>query len=304
MTDSKMRGFKKAVKNNYKGWLFASPVILGILIFMLVPLVSSIYYSFTENDFFNPVVWVGTRNYKEIFTVDWPKTSKALGLTLTYTVIAVPMGLTLSYLLANLLNVKSQAAKTFRVLYYLPCIVPGIVGGLVWRDILQPDWGLMNRIFQGVGLPPSKFFSSSKSSLSTLIFISLFGMGGGMIMWLAQLKAIPPELYEAGKIDGAGSIRLFFVITIPLSTPMIFYNLVTGIIGSLQVFASILIITGSAGGADDSLMFYVGYIYRNAFERLNMGYAAALSWILFAIIAFLTFIMFKTSKWVQYAEGK
>jgi multiple sugar transport system permease protein len=296
--------FKKALKNNYKGWLFASPAILGVLIFVAFPMGSSLYYSFTKNDFFNPVQWIGLGNYRQIFSTDIKLVGKSLGTTFLYAGITVPLNLVLSYLLAVLLNVKSKGAKAFRVLYYLPCVIPAIVSGLIMRDVFNPNWGLMNRIFEGLGLPRSKFFHGEKSAMPTLIVTNLFGLGGGMIMWLAQLKSIPAELYESCHLDGGGRLRSFFAITVPMSTPMIFYNLVVSIISSIQIFASVMIITGQAGGTEDSLMFYVVFVYRTAFERLDMGYAAALSWILFAIIAALTFLMFRTSKWVNYAEDR
>ena len=292
-----------AIRHNYKGWLCTAPVTLGILIFTVFPLISSLVYSFTETNVFLPPKPVGFDNFVRIFTEDWRYVWKSLSLTFVYTFVSVPLGLILSYLLANLLNVKSKGAKAFRVIYYFPCIIPAIVSGLIWKDLLRPDTGLANAILTAVGLPASQFFLAADSSLPTLIGTSLFGIGGGMIMWLAQLKAIPNELYEAAMIDGSGKLRRFFTITIPLSTPMIFYNLVVGIIGSLQVFANVMIITGEAGGVDDSLLFYVGLIYRSAFQSVaGIGYAAALSWILFLIIAFLTFLMFKTSKWVHYNE--
>lgn len=295
---------RRAVRNNYKGWLFTLPVTLGIALFTFIPIVSSLYYSFTENDFFNPVVWVGGANYVKMFTEDLASILLALKNTAIYTVISVPLSIVLSYLLAVFLNIKHKGIKVFRVLYYLPCVIPGIVSGLLWKDILNPNWGLANMLLESLGLPRSEFYNSASSAMPTMISLSFFGLGGGMIMWLAQLKAIPTELYESARVDGAGRVRQFFLITIPLSTPMIFYNLITGLIGSLQIFASVYIMTGSAGGSDDSLLFYVGIIYRNAFEKLNMGYAAAQSWLLFVIIGMLTFIMFRTSKWVQYAEEK
>lgn len=303
-TSTKMGKIKKIIKQDYIGWLCASPVILGLLIFTFWPLVSSFYYSLTKNDFFNPVEFIGFQNYIDIFTVDFEKTTQALGLTVLYAVVAVPFNLILSYLLAVFLNAKMKGVYVMRVLCYLPCVIPGVVGGLIWRDMLNPNYGIVNEIFAMFGLPRSEFFYGQDSAFPTLIFTSFFNLGGGMIMWLAQLKAIPPELYEAADIDGCNAFGAFFAITIPMSTPMIFYNLVTQVIGSLQIFSSIVIMTGvEGGGANDSLLFFVGLIYRSAFKELNMGYASALSWVLFVVIGLLSILMFKTSKWVNYADG-
>lgn len=289
-------------KNNPLGWLFAAPVIIGIFLFTFVPVVTSLYFSFTENDFFNPVVWVGLDNYERIFTTDFEIVFSSLWRTAKYTILSVPSGLILSYLLAVFLNQKIKGVGALRILYYMPCIMPAIVGSIISQDIFNVEYGIINRIFELIGLPKSEFYNNAKSAMPTLIMSGWWGCSGGMILWLAQLKAIPPHLYEAAKLDGCGPVKGFFYITVPFSTPMIFYNLVTGLIGGLQVFSNVLLLTGTVGGPDDALMFYNSYIYQVAFQRLNMGYAAALSWIMFFIVGLLTILMFKTSKWVQFAE--
>lgn len=289
-------------KNNPLGWMFAAPVIIGILLFTFVPVVTSLYCSFTENDFFNPIKWVGIDNYKKIFTTDADVVFASLWRTVKYTLLFLPGNLILSYLLAVYLNQKMKGVAFLRVLYYAPCIMPAIVGGMISQDIFNVEYGIINRLFETVGLPRSEFYNSETSAMPTMIISGWWGCSGGMILWLAQLKSIPPHLYEAAKIDGCGPVRSFFSITIPFSTPMIFYNLVTGLIGSLQTFSSVLLQTGSVGGPGDSLMFYNSYVYRVAFDRLHVGYAAALSWIMFFIVGALTLLMFKTSKWVQFSE--
>lgn len=215
----------------------------------------------------------------------------------------VPLGLVLGYIVALLANMKVKGSYFFRVLFFLPCMIPSVSSGVLWRDILDPDFGLMTQIFRSLGMNPT-FFTSASTAMATLIWTGTWGVGGGMVLWLAAFKNIPSTLYESAQLDGANALQRVFYITIPMSTSMIFYNLVTGVIGSLQV-STTLIMAGSTGGKgpDNSLYFVAVKIYTDAFKRGGlMGYACAFGWVLFAIIGILTFINFKTSKWVQYGE--
>lgn len=292
---------KTAVKRNYIGWLFIMPTVLGILFFTMYPMVASLVYSFFDYNVVDPPHNFGFQNYIRPFTDGWPEFSKSLQVTFVYSIVSIPLNMVLSFALALMLNQKAKGMRFFRLLYYLPVIIPGVVGGLLWRDIMQPNGGIMNAIFEAVGLPESKFFMDKTTAMPTLIFTGLFGLGGGMILWIASLKNISPALYEAADIEGANYFVKLFKITIPMCSPVIFYNLITGVIGALQTFGGVFVITGGGGGVDNSMLFYVMNIYNQAFSsRLAMGYASALSWILFIIIGILTFIMFKTSKWVYY----
>lgn len=292
---------KTAIKRNYTGWLFIMPTVLGILFFTLYPMVASLVYSFFDYNVVDPPHNFGFQNYIRPFTEGWPEFSKSLQVTFVYSIVSIPLNMVLSFALALMLNQKAKGMRFFRLLYYLPVIIPSVVSGLLWRDIMQPNGGIMNAIFEAVGLPASKFFMDKNMALPTLIFTGLFGLGGGMILWIASLKNISPALYEAADIEGANYFVKLFRITVPMCSPVIFYNLITGVIGALQTFGGVFVITGGGGGVDNSMLFYVMNIYNQAFSsRLAMGYASALSWILFVIIGILTFIMFKTSKWVYY----
>lgn len=292
---------KTAIKRNYTGWLFIMPTVLGILFFTLYPMVASLVYSFFDYNVVDPPHNFGFQNYIRPFTEGWPEFSKSLQVTFVYSIVSIPLNMVLSFALALMLNQKAKGMRFFRLLYYLPVIIPSVVSGLLWRDIMQPNGGIMNAILEAVGLPASKFFMDKNTAMPTLIFTGLFGLGGGMILWIASLKNISPALYEAADIEGANYFVKLFRITIPMCSPVIFYNLITGVIGALQTFGGVFVITGGGGGVDNSMLFYVMNIYNQAFSsRLAMGYASALSWILFVIIGILTFIMFKTSKWVYY----
>ena len=214
------------------------------------------------------------------------------------------MSMILSFALAVLLNSKVKGIGIFRVCCYLPVIIPASIMGILWVDFFDVRFGLANEILVSLGLPKSQFFEAASSSMPALIFSSLWGLGGGMILWLASLKNVPQELYEASNIDGANAFTRMFSITIPMCTPIIFYNLVLNVIGSLQTFANVMTMTGGTGGVDQSLYFYAIKIYQTAFAGASyeMGYACALAWFLFLIIAVLTAIAFKTSKWVYYDE--
>ena len=294
---------RKGIRNNYKGWLFVSPLVLGLLIFTLYPTISSLIYSLHDTDLFHPMSNFGFQNYIALF--DGSNASqlflKSLGNTFLYSVIYIPLSLVLTYLLALLLNNASKGTYAFRVIYYLPVLIPGVVVGLLWQDMLNVEYGIFNIFLREIS-GGSFDFLTSDHIMGTFIAIQFFNVGGGMIIWIASFKSIPQSMYEAAKLDGANRFQCLAYITIPMSTPYIFYNLVMGIIGSLQTFANAYVLTGGTGGDGNALLFYVMNIYNTAFRQLNFGLASALSWILFLIIALLTLVVFKTSKWVYYGE--
>jgi len=284
----------------FAGVLFASPVIVGILLFTYYPAVQSLYYSFTNYDMFTQQDFIWFDNYVMIFTLD-PDTWKVISNTLIYAVVSVPLNLVLGFLLAQAANFKLKGITAYRTLFYLPVIIPSVASGLLFMDMFQvgPS-GILNNILKTVGLPEQTWFSSTKTSLASFIFMNVWNVGGGMIIWLSCFKQIPATLYEAAELDGANAWHKLFNITIPMSTPIIFYNLITGIIGSLQVSSS-LIVGGSDGkGLDNSLYFIAVKIYNEAFKSMSMGYASAFAWVLFLFIALLTIVIFKRSKWVFY----
>lgn len=295
---------RRKIFDQMTSWLFVMPVVLGILLFTLVPMVSSLVYSFTEYSLLNsdPTEFVGFDNFVKIFTSDWNNFGTSLANTFIYTFVSLPMTLVLSFSLGLLLAKQMPGIKIFRALIYLPVMIPAVVSGLLWADILDYEMGVVNMIFKSIGLQPYGFFSTEATSLPTFIMMGLFGVGGGMILWIAQIKAIPDAMMESAQIEGAGYFTKLFKIIIPMCTPMIFYNLVLGIIGSLQVFAAAYVLATPATGA--ALNFMTVYIYNTAFSLFSMSYACAMSWILFLIIGIFTLIVFKTGGWVYYGEGE
>lgn len=296
----KKRNIKKFLKNNYEGWLFNLPLTIGLLLFTAIPVFTSLYYSFFETDGFT-YTFVGFDNYIKIFTRDrsiWQVVKN----TLVYALISIPLNLSLSYLLAQLVNQSRKAIKVFRLLYYLPVIIPLVVAGLLWKDLFDPTYGIFNKILELVGLGPFPFFTQASTSMFSIILMNVWGIGGGMILWLAAFKNIPKTMYESASLDGANVIQRFLHVTIPLSTPMIFFNVVTSIIGTLQYNGTLTFAPRDGRGVDDSLYMYAVKIYWEAFNRGQIGYGSALAWLLLIICAIITFILFKKSKWVFYGE--
>ncbi len=299
------------------GYFFISPWIVGFLIFTAGPMIASIALSFTDYDIAS-LRPVGIANYAKLL---WrsnplgghgdPQFYQSLGNTFYYALIAVPLGLTGSLLLAVLLNQKLKGLSFFRTAYYLPSLVPAVASSLLWIWIFQPETGLLNqfllRLFAAwpidlLHLAPPRWLQSAAWSKPALILMSLWTIGGSrMIIFLAGLQGISDQYYEAARIDGAGPMGTFRHVTLPLITPMIFFNLVLGIIGAFQTFTTAYVMTN--GGPNDSTLFYALYIYRCAFEQLQMGKASALAWILFLILLVFTIVQFdRSKKWVHY-EG-
>lgn len=294
---------KPKQKTVLAGFLFTMPVILGIIIFTYIPLIEAFYYSFCKYDGFSKLEFIGFKNYVDMFTTDI-ETLTVFKNTFIYAAITVPLTMVLSYIVALLVNVNIKGISVFRLLIYLPVLIPGVSAGVIWKDIMDPVSGIMSQIFNTLfGVSPM-FLSKAETALPSLIWIGTWGLGGNMIMWLAAFKNIPTSLYESAKLDGANAVVRVFKITIPMSTSMIFYNLVVGVIGSLQVFSTFVIAGATNGrGPSDSLYFIAVKIYDEAFTRIGrMGYACAYSFVLFAIIGVLTAFTFKTNGWVNYAE--
>lgn len=283
------------------------PVVLGILFFTAVPVIYAFICSFFETPLkaFSWTDWgtfVGLKNYTKNFTVYlYRKTFfKSLEVTFLYAIIYIPLSLVLSFGIALLLNQNLKGMRIYRVIYYLPVIIPAVCSGLLWDRLTDSNWGIMNSILEAIGITNFGWFDKENSSMASFIFINLFTLGSSMIMWIAQLKNVPNSLYESARLDGAGKVRTLISITIPLCSPMILYNLIMSIIGVMQTYAQVITLTGGAG-VNRSLLFYVVNIYD--YRVSEFGYACALSFILFAIIAALTLIAFRLSKnRIYYAE--
>lgn len=281
------------------GYLFVLPVILGLALFTVYPMLMSLYFSFTSYDILSSPRWAGLDNYRRLLGDETFWTS--LRVTIRYAAISVPLGLTLSGLLAVLLNQPLRGIAVYRAIFYIPVIVPPIAAALLFADVYDMHYGLANWVLTRIGLPRYTWISRPETALNALIIMSLWGIGGGTIVWLAGLRAIPRYLYEAAEVDGAGRLRRFWHVTVPMLTPIIFFNLVLGVIGSLQMFTQAYVMTD--GGPANATLFLVLNIFREGFVHLRMGYAAALAWVLFAIIGLLTAIIFWTNSWVYY-EGE
>ncbi len=280
------------------GFLFISPWLLGFLMFVLGPFVASLYLSFTTYSILQPGKWVGIDNYARAFTRE-PLFWKSLGNTAYYVIGAVPLRIVLGFILALLLNVQVRGLTMWRTLFYVPSITPLVATTVLWLYLLNPKFGLINYALSTVGIDPIPWLTSPKWSKPALILMSVWWVGGNMVIFLAGLQGIPQQLYEAAELDGANAWQRLVKITIPMMTPTIYFNLIINIINTFQVFVQAFIMTD--GGPLNSTRFYMLYLYDNAFRFFKMGYASALAWILFLIILVLTILLVKTSdRWVFY----
>ncbi len=288
--------------------MFLMPFILGFAIFVAYPLVMSLVYSFTD---FNGTFYkeAGFFQYKKIFDFSeygyGKDTARSFGLTFLYAATSIPLNLVLSYSLALFLKKEIKGVKALRLLFYLPVLIPGIAFGQIWLDMLAYSstsaGGIINQILTDLNLGKLTFYSAEKTQFVTFLITSQWGVGGGMIIWLAALKNINTEIYEASDIDGANAFVKLFRLTIPMTTPIIFYNVICAVIGCMQVFDSYAYVGRGINGAMD---FISVRIYCTAFAgtRNEYGFACAMAWILFLIIACLIAIMFRTSRWVFYGD--
>ena len=294
---------KRAILDWLTSFAFVLPVVIGILLFTLAPMISSLLYSFTRT--FTTVKgmgeWVGLENYKNIFTVYWKEIGESLGITFLYTLISLPLNLVLSFALALFLAKDIRGIRVFRVIYYLPVMLPAVVSGILWSSLAnRSGTSAFNAILIQLHLPTYSFYDSGDTAMTTFILMGLFNIGGNMILWIAQIKAIPDSMYEVADLEGAnGFVRLFRII-IPMCTPMIFYNLIMGIINSLQVFNGVITLNIEPEGKE-ALDFIVVQIY-DFYTSTDLSMACALSWILFVIIAVISGLTFRFNKWVYYGE--
>jgi multiple sugar transport system permease protein len=290
----------KRIRSTIEGYLFVSPWLLGLFIFTVGPVIASFWLSMTEYDIINPARFIGFSNYRVLLRED-PLFWQALKVTTIYTLGSVPLQLIFGFLIALLMNQKLKGISVFRTIYYLPAVISGVAVSVLWRWIFMPDVGIINILLSKIGIKGPRWLGDPNWVLPALIIMSLWGVGGGMVIYLAGLQGIPTELYEAAELDGAGKWAKFRAITIPMMSPVIFFNLVMGVIGSFQTFTQAYIMT--QGGPQNASLFYILYLYQRAFQELRMGYASALAWILFLLILICTVIIFKTSTGWVYYEG-
>lgn len=282
-------------------FVFLAPWIIGFLVFQAYPFLASAVYSFTDLSMLKEYKFIGLKNYQQIFTRD-QNFIQSMKVTVIYVLVSVPLKLAFALFIAMLLNMKVKGIGIFKTLYYLPSILGGSVGiAILWRFLFNKS-GFVNLLFSKIGLPAVDWLGSPKVSLLTISLLAVWQFGSSMILFLAALKQIPRDLYEAAQVDGAGRIRIFFTITLPMITPIVLFNIVMQMINAFQEFSAPFLIT--KGGPLKATYLYGLMLYDTAFTYLKMGYASALSWIMFIIIMILTALIFKSSEyWTFYQDG-
>jgi multiple sugar transport system permease protein len=279
------------------GYLFIGPALLGFILFIAGPLLVSLALSFTEYRLMRPPRWIGLDNYRQMFADEL--VVQAFKVTMLYALAALPLQLTLSLGLALLLNMKLKGIAFWRTIFYLPAVISGVAIAVLWSWILNPEFGLLNSALRFVGIHGPNWLGDTRTALPSLVMISLWTIGGSTLIYLAGLQGIPTELYEAAEIDGANSASTLFRITLPLLSPVIFFNLVIGLIGVFQFFTEPFIMT--QGGPEHSTLTFMLHLYRNGFNYFKMGYASALAWVLFLFVLALTLLVFRSTPfWVHY----
>ena len=288
----------RRLRRNLVGYAFVSPWLLGFLIFTAWPFLRSIQLSFTRYNIVAPPRPVGWANYRILLTDD-PLFWKSLQVTIVYALMSIPLGIVAGVALALLLNIELKGMAIWRTVFYLPSVIPTVAGSLLFVWIFNPQIGLANVALRTVGITGPSWLTDPKWSLTSLVLHSMWGVGGSMVIYLAGLKDVPRELLESSTLDGANAWERTRRVTLPLLTPVIFFNLVMGVIGAFGTFTNAYIMT--KGGPEDSTLFYALYLYQRAWIYLDMGYASAMAWVLFAIVVVLTAIVFRSGKrWVHY----
>jgi len=283
-------------------YAFIAPWTVGFLIFTIGPMLASLFFSFTDYNIIDSPRWIGMTNYVNLFHDDlfW----HALGVTFKFAVIALPLGMVFSYTIAVLLNSKIKGINIWRTLYFLPSVIAGVAVALLWGRIFDPKFGILNPFLEKFGIQGPGWLSAPQWAITALVIMSLWGGGGNVIIYLAGLQGVPTDLYDAAKVDGATGWQRFRYVTLPMTTPVIFYNLVLGLIGTFQYFTEVYVLTNGAGGPARSTLFYNLYLYQNAFKYFHMGYASTMAWVLFIIVLVLTLLIFRSSELWVYYEGQ
>ncbi|HPH95712.1 MAG TPA: sugar ABC transporter permease [Anaerolineaceae bacterium] len=288
------------------GLIFLSPWLLGFLIFTLLPMLASLTFSFTNYNPTKPaeMSFVGLSNYARLFNdVDL---LQAISVTLRFALISVPLSLIFPLLLALLVNSKHLLAKNvFRTLFYMPYMIPVVAGVMVFGGVLNSESGWLNRLLAMIGIQGPNWFQDANWVLPALVIMGFWGVGNTMLTMLSGLQNVPTEMYEAAKVDGANAFVTFFKITIPMISPVVFYNLILSLIGTFQYFTQAYVISNGRGDPGGATLFYNLYLYKTAFAFLDMGYGSTLAWAMFIVVLLLTVFLFQTQKrWVYYAGGE
>lgn len=290
-------------------YTFITPWNIGFIIFTIGPMLASLFFSFTDYNIVESPRWIGISNYVNLFHDDlfW----HSLGITFKFALISLPLGLVFSYLIAVLLNAKIVGINIWRTIYFLPSVIAGVAVALLWSRIFDPKFGILNPFLENFGIKGPGWFGDPHWAIPALVIMSLWGVGGNVIIYLAGLQGVPTDLYDAAKVDGATAWQRFWYVTLPMTTPVIFYNLVLGLIGTFQYFTEVYVISSSSGttggglgGPARSTLFYNIYLYQNAFKYFHMGYASTMAWVLLIIVLGFTLLIFRSSDMWVYYEGQ
>ena len=292
--------------NTKWGLIFLSPWIVGFLAFTLIPIIATLVFSFTNYSPVTPesTVWVGLKNYSDM--VADKNVANSFMVTIKYALLALPLSLVFGLLLASIVNSKYLLAKNFfRTIYYMPAMIPVIAAGIIMAGIMNTNTGFINLGLESVGIPGPDWLNSTFWIYPALVLIGLWGLGNLMITLLAGMQGVTKELYESAEIDGANGWQQYLYITLPLISPVIFYNLTIMIIGAFKYFDLAYVLKNGTGGPAGATNFYNLYLYKNAFQYNLMGFGSAMAWVLFIIVLALTVVLFTTSgRWVFYSGGK
>lgn len=291
------------VRHTINGLLFASPWIIGLLVFWIYPTLASAYYSFTKFNGVADAQWIGLQNYLELPQDD--DFRAAVYNTFYFAAVSIPLAIVTAFALALMLNAKIYGQVVYRTIYFLPTLVPEVALALIWVFMFTPKTGLAETPFRYLGVRGPCWLTCESWSRETIVLLALWVIGQQVILYLAGLQDVPQDLYDAANVDGANFWHKFRHITIPMMTPVIFFHLVTSVIGASQFFTIPYIMTGGTGFPANSTLFYSIYLYKNAFHYFEMGYASAMAWLLFMTILLITLVIFRSARlWVFYAGGE
>ncbi len=283
-------------RDNLAGYAFMAPWIVGFVVIIAGPVLASLYFSFTEYTVFGSPQWIGLDNYIEMFTADrrfW----SSLAVTFTYLLVSVPVVQVFALALATALSRGLRGLTIYRALFYVPSLIGGSVAiAILWRFLFQGN-GLLNNLLRGIGIDATQsWIGEPDTALSTLIILNVWQFGAAMIIYLAGLRQIPSEMQEAAIMDGAGRVRRYFSITLPLLSPIIFFNVLMNVVGAFQAFNTAYIVSNGTGGPADSTLFFTLYLYQKGFVDFEMGYASALGWVLLVLVAASAALLFLASR--------
>ena len=292
---------RQRTREAIEGYLFVAPAVIGFFLFTLFPMVASLGLSFTEYNLLSSPRWIGLDNFVELAKDEffW----RALRITVTYAAVGLPLTIVVALAVALLLNQRVPGITVWRSLYILPSVISGAAVVVLWRWLFNPEFGLFNVMLDYVGIQGPNWLGSTTWALPSLVLVGLWGFGQTMLVFLAGLQGVPGELYEAVEVDGGSAWHKFRNVTLPMVSPVILFNLVVGLIYAFQFFTEAYGLT--EGGPENSTLVYLLYLYRNAFQYFQMGYASAMAWVLFLLVLLLTLVIFRsTPMWVHYENDR